>query len=102
MLVRDELGVGGLIERIKNRQHHKLAVRQGLGRRIYRDTAKWPLYLERTYLSTGTAGRPPSSLTRTDLGGWLHETTSPWAIWDASFWCIASSDVEAMVEVLGV
>jgi hypothetical protein len=32
----------------------------------------------------------------------LHETTSPWAIWDASFWCIASSDIEAMVEVLGV
>jgi hypothetical protein len=28
---------------------HELTVRQGLGRRIYRDTAKWPLYLERTY-----------------------------------------------------
>ena len=28
---------------------HELTVRQGLERRIYRDTAKWPLYLERTY-----------------------------------------------------
>ena len=45
--VTDELGVGGLIERIRNRQHHELAIRQGLGRRIYRDTARWPLYLER-------------------------------------------------------
>ena len=69
-MVFDELGVGGLIERIKNRQHHELAVRQGLGRRIYRDTARWPLYLERNVpLYRYRRTRPPNQLTRPDLGG---------------------------------
>jgi hypothetical protein len=64
--IPDELGVGGLIERIKNRRHHKLAVRQGLGRRIYRDTARWPLYLER---NVPFYRYPRARPTRLDLGG---------------------------------
>ena len=46
-----------MIERIMNRQHHELAVRQGLGRRIYRDTARWPLYLERKRTSLPVSSR---------------------------------------------